>query len=137
MKSFLKYQQKVLETCCPHLHLNPCISISSHMVGGKLYHHVSLLRSLLSAWHQRWQIRQPAPQNRLRKLSPRASARCKGPPDRLPIAHYACFVPVWCKPLSTEECKKRDVLPESEPRGLRQMVRLQNNRLFSLRRLFR
>ena len=49
------------------------------------------------AGYQRWQIRQPAPQSQLRKLRQRAPARCKGPPDHLLTARYACFVLVMQK----------------------------------------
>ena len=53
-----------------------------------------LQRSLRSAGHRSWQIRQPAAQSKLRELRQRAPARCKGPPDHLLTARYACFVPV-------------------------------------------
>ena len=36
----------------------------------------------------------PAAQSKLRELHQRAPARCKGPPDHLLTARYACFVPV-------------------------------------------
>ena len=49
---------------------------------------------LHSAGHRSWQIRQPAAQSKLRELRQRAPARCKGPPDHLLTARYACFVPV-------------------------------------------
>ena len=56
-----------------------------------------LQRSLRSAGHRSWQIRQPAAQSKLRELRQRAPARCKGPPDHLPTARYTCFVPVMKK----------------------------------------
>ena len=38
------------------------------------------------------EIRQPAPQSKLRELHPKGSAHCKGPQDHLPVIRYACFV---------------------------------------------
>ena len=64
------------------------------------------LRSLRSAVYRSWQIRQPAPQSKLRELRQRTPARCKGPQDHLLITRYACFVRVAA-------IKKLDFLAEA------------------------
>jgi hypothetical protein len=94
------------------------------------------LRSLRSAGHRSWQIRQPAAQSKLRELHPKGSAYCKGPLDRLLTVRYACFVPVMA-------INKPDFLAgyslfyESARYGGDFMAAIENNRDFSLSPMFR